>query len=524
MHFCPNCGKEIGSASHFCPDCGAALPSRSVQQEALQESPSQAVSHTSESLPPVPEAPEEEKSASNIGAPILREEPANEKFPEQHVQESQGQKSAESGQSIPAESVSESTLPATPPPAPDIAFTPPAPVTQSPAAPFPSYAPAFQPGTPERAPLAPAAHAPLRAEPSFTAVPAGPYAPPPFPQKKKPPLILFILLGVVVLAAAVTGFFLLSNYIQKNDRYQAAHTLLADQKYDEAKSAFLELEDFKDAGEQALMADYEKAQALLKEKKYDEAQALFESLGGFKDSADKAEEAVYQKQNDRYQEGQRLLNQKKYAEAEAVFTELADFKDSTERAEEAYLFKHNTYIDALLMADNWAEWGAAEAESLIDLTYEVWYNAIFDEGNPDTAKYMAGDADFDTALDNLYASDEVQELLLSVDAYASLAESSMKELKDPLPEYQDCYDAVKELYDAFLDIREFAQYPVGSLKTYGSDWEAKVENFVNLMDRFDEIEPERLENPYDTGDIGGDDFDVDSDTPNLLVNWKSTAL
>ena len=46
----------------------------------------------------------------------------------------------------------------------------------------------------------------------------------------------------------------------------------------------------------------------------------------------------------------------------------------------------------------------------------------------------------------------------------------MKLLQNPPEEYEEAYDAIKDLYDAYLEITGLAVNPTGSLTTFSSNF------------------------------------------------------
>ena len=55
----------------------------------------------------------------------------------------------------------------------------------------------------------------------------------------------------------------------------------------------------------------------------------------------------------------------------------------------------------------------------------------------------------------------------------------MKKLKNPPDEYKDAYDAVSDLYDAYISLTNCATDPSGSLQTYSSTFNDADTNTLN---------------------------------------------
>ncbi len=62
--------------------------------------------------------------------------------------------------------------------------------------------------------------------------------------------------------------------------------------------------------------------------------------------------------------------------------------------------------------------------------------------------------------------------------------SLMKELKNPPEEYEDAYEAISELYDAYISLTNLATDPSGSLQTFSNnfnDADSETLNCYNAM-------------------------------------------
>ena len=60
----------------------------------------------------------------------------------------------------------------------------------------------------------------------------------------------------------------------------------------------------------------------------------------------------------------------------------------------------------------------------------------------------------------------------------------MKELKDPPKEYEEEYEALKDLYDSYLEFTEMVINPSGSLRSFSDDFnelDSRVVNKYNAM-------------------------------------------
>lgn len=146
---------------------------------------------------------------------------------------------------------------------------------------------------------------------------------------------------VVPSACAVVVFLIILfnvivPYNKYNDKYNAAVSLMNEEKYEEAISVFGELDEYKDSitkindcKELILNVQYEKAISLMNENKYKEAITAFSKLNGYKDSITKINDCRYANANS-------LIEEKKYVEAYEEFISLNGYKDSNEMALKAF--------------------------------------------------------------------------------------------------------------------------------------------------------------------------------------------
>ena len=132
--------------------------------------------------------------------------------------------------------------------------------------------------------------------------------------------------------------------------------------------------------------------------------------------------------------------------------------------------------------------GAGEAETCGNLIKQVWYNAIYKEEDDSTDKYTKEDgyfvSDFNDALGNLFLDTSFERKISSIKENQKKVNSLMKELKNPPEEYKDAYEAISELYDAYISLTNLATDPSGSLQTFSTNFnEADTEtlNCYNAM-------------------------------------------
>lgn len=132
------------------------------------------------------------------------------------------------------------------------------------------------------------------------------------------------------------------------------------------------------------------------------------------------------------------------------------------------------YGDNLELAADAMLLGASESETCANLIKKVWYNTIFKESDYETDKYTKPDgyfvSDFNESLGNLYWDSDFVNKISDIKENKETVNSFMKKLKNPPEEYEEAYDALKELYDSYLSLTNLATDPSGSLQTYSSDF------------------------------------------------------
>ena len=130
--------------------------------------------------------------------------------------------------------------------------------------------------------------------------------------------------------------------------------------------------------------------------------------------------------------------------------------------------------------------GAIEAEEAGNLIKSVWYNAIYEERDTKTDKYTRPDGwwvdDFNEALSNLFSDSDFREKISSIETNQETVAQLMKDLKNPPEEFEDAYDAIKELYDAYTELTNLATSPTGSLQTFSESFNAADSETVNCYE------------------------------------------
>lgn len=113
-------------------------------------------------------------------------------------------------------------------------------------------------------------------------------------------------------------------YLVPLKEYKAAETLVKNNKFDDAISAFEELAGFKDSETKVLQTHYLKATYLLESESYEEAIKEFELAGEYSDAAEKINETKYE-----------WADKVNIDKAIDIYEELEDYKDSKDKLQVA---------------------------------------------------------------------------------------------------------------------------------------------------------------------------------------------
>ncbi len=149
----------------------------------------------------------------------------------------------------------------------------------------------------------------------------------------------------------------------------------------------------------------------------------------------------------------------------AIIIVVAGYKYAeTENAKLEYEQNYNEAV--MLMAG-----GTAYAEATCTLIHEVWYNCIFEKSNSDTDEFTKDSRgrfydDFNDALGNLWSSSVYERSTEEISENLQSVLEIMKEMKNPPKGYEDSYQALKELYDAYGEYMNLAINPSGNLTSY----------------------------------------------------------
>lgn len=164
----------------------------------------------------------------------------------------------------------------------------------------------------------------------------------------------------------------------------------------------------------------------------------------------------------------------------------------SKKAAEEYEQRVEEYKQTLSMATITMLSGAVDTENCGNLIKKVWSNAIYKEKDQETDQYTllkngSFVSDFNDALGNLFVDSNFEAKISKIKENQNSVNSMMKELKNPPEEYEDAYDAVSNLYDAYLVFTNTVISPSGSLQTFSNnfnDADSKTLNAYNAMELY----------------------------------------
>lgn len=145
------------------------------------------------------------------------------------------------------------------------------------------------------------------------------------------------------------------------------------------------------------------------------------------------------------------------------------------------------YIENLGKARTTMLYGAADAESVCNLTKSVWYNTIHEKKDSETDKYTMTRSkfndDFNTSLSALYSDQNIKYKIDTIKDNQEEVSAIMMTLNNPPEDLSAAYDTVQEMYDIYLKFTKLAISPTGSLNTYSSNFSEYDTNFMGCYDK-----------------------------------------
>lgn len=167
-----------------------------------------------------------------------------------------------------------------------------------------------------------------------------------------------------------------------------------------------------------------------------------------------------------------------------------------QKAQRIFEASFNAYIENLYTAQALMLAGGSEAESLCNLTANVWQNAIYEESDITTDKYTKPNGffvdDFNIALTNLYKDSSTKAKITGIESNQSDVQTVIRDLQNPPVGLENCYETITELYTAYKGLTNLAINPTGSYNTFTSSKNEKIENFMEAFDKLGSQIPEPI--------------------------------
>ena len=172
---------------------------------------------------------------------------------------------------------------------------------------------------------------------------------------------------------------------------------------------------------------------------------------------------------------------------------LANIEQERIAAEHAEKAKFNEYVDSIIEASKLMLDGSIKSEEMTNMIARIWYNAIHEERNYYTDKYVRKTDeefrrspgyslyhDFNTALRKYYQDRETQTNVREIESNQESVMEVMRNLQNPPDGCQNAYDTLSEMYKAYNTLTEMAINPSGSLQTYSNTKNTVVSEFANI--------------------------------------------
>ena len=129
---------------------------------------------------------------------------------------------------------------------------------------------------------------------------------------------------------------------------------------------------------------------------------------------------------------------------------------------------------------------AVDAEESGNLIMSVWRNAIYENRDTVTDKYTRPNGrfvdDFNDALSNLFSDSDFSNSISGLENNQSNVQYYMKMLQNPPEEYEEAYAALKELYDAYINLTNHVIQCNGSLNSFTDTFNTYISEFLKCFD------------------------------------------
>lgn len=173
---------------------------------------------------------------------------------------------------------------------------------------------------------------------------------------------------------------------------------------------------------------------------------------------------------------------------------IKSYMDNKTRQE--YIDSYNKYVDNIEDLKNTMLTGAASAESLCNLTNNVWYNAIWKKTNISTDKYTKSNGafvtDFNDALYNLSIDPDIIKQIVNIETNVDSVNEKMKKMKKYPEDMKNEYETLQKMYDSYISFTSLAIKPTGSYKSYNENITKLDTEFMDLYKKVDNFDLSHL--------------------------------
>jgi uncharacterized OB-fold protein len=150
----------------------------------------------------------------------------------------------------------------------------------------------------------------------------------------------------------------------------------------------------------------------------------------------------------------------------------------------------NEYVDKLEEIRLLMLVGASKAESMNNLTAKVWMNSIHEDSDSETDKFTKDSRgwfhdDFNIALSALYFDSNTQEIISEIEDNQEIVQEKMKEFQNPPEGLENCYQTLTEMFSAYRSLTDLAVNPTGSLQSFSTEKNERVDKFLELFNRIE---------------------------------------
>ena len=293
-------------------------------------------------------------------------------------------------------------------------------------------------------------------------------------RKKKRNIKIFLCISIPLAILIVLFIIAQILYLIPQGKYEDAEALLANGQYDEAITAFAELEDFSDSAARIPEVKYQKGVYLLENEKFDEAVAVFEEVIEQEGAEEQITEAKYQK-------AVKTLESEAYTEALEQFEALGDYKECAEHIALCYF---ELAMKAVVGDD--LDTAKAYYEKVNDAQKTELQSAFCDKG---VEFYTAGDEA--RALEYFDLVTE-KELLPKIDAVYYEQAVKLLEAKEydaameiftKLGDYEDCAAQIQDIH--YLKAED--AYAAGDYETALAEYNEAGEEYKDVKTKIRDV-------------------------------------